>query len=113
MTLHVVVLEKKISTLIKDSYRNISDMSGDFTCSSSTGTFLTCLVTLHVVVLEKKISTLIRTPTGTFLTCLVTLHVVVLEKKISTLIKDSYRNISDMSGDFTCSSSGEEDFNTY
>jgi outer membrane lipoprotein-sorting protein len=39
----------------------------------------------------------------------VTLHVVVLEKKISTLIKDSYRNISDMSGDFTCSSSGEED----
>ena len=85
MTLHVVVLEKKISTLIKDSYRNISDMSGDFTCSSSTGTFLTCLVTLHVVVLEK----------------------------ISTLIKDSYRNISDMSGHFTCSSSGEEDFNTY
>ena len=69
MTLHVVVLEKKISTLIKDSYRNISDM--------------------------------------------VTLHVVVLKKKISTLIKDSYRNISDMSSDFTCSSSGEEDFNTY
>jgi hypothetical protein len=29
---------------------------------------------------------------------------------ISTLIKDSYRNISEMSGDFTCSSSGEEDF---
>ena len=44
---------------------------------------------------------------------MVTLYVVVLEKKISTLIKDSYRNISDMSGDFTCSSSGEEDFNTY
>jgi hypothetical protein len=43
VTLHVVVLEKKISTFIKDSYRNISDM-----------------VTLHVVVLRKKISTLIK-----------------------------------------------------
>jgi outer membrane lipoprotein-sorting protein len=49
---------------------------------------------------RRRFQHLLRTPTGTFLTCLVTLHVVVLEKKISTLIKESYRNISDMSGDF-------------